>query len=108
VLCGGELMQEEMPGFKDKEAKNKTLLLAALRVAAVDAGHCADMPETDFAAIGGKKERLPPSLMANKRLVEARPSRRSTRARGQSSQSSRQSAAVLSCGGDVVPSLRPE
>ena len=81
MLCGGELMQEEMPGFKDKEAKNKTLLLAALRVAAVDAGHCADMPETDFAAIGGKKERLPPSLMANKRLVEARPSW-STLARG--------------------------
>ena len=70
VLCGGEMLQEEMAGFhsKDKDIKHKTLMLAALRVAALDAGHCADMPETDFAAIGGaKKERLPPGLMSNMR-----------------------------------------
>jgi hypothetical protein len=70
VLCGGEMLQEEMTGFnsKDKDIKHKTLMLAALRVAALDAGHCADMPETDFAAIGGaKKERLPPGLMSNTR-----------------------------------------
>lgn len=69
VLCGGEMLQEEMTGFiSNKDIKHKTLMLAALRVAALDAGHCADMPETDFAAIGGvKKERLPPGLMNNKR-----------------------------------------
>jgi hypothetical protein len=37
VLCGGEMLQEEMTGFhsKDKDIKHKTLMLAALRVAAL-------------------------------------------------------------------------
>jgi hypothetical protein len=65
VLIGGEMIQEEMPGLKDKDknSRHKTLLLAAVRVAASDVGHCAEMPETDFQSIGGKKERLPPSML---------------------------------------------
>ena len=63
MLAGGEMLQEEMQGFKDKNTKNKTLQLAAVRTAALDLGHSAEMPETDFQSIGGKKERLPPSML---------------------------------------------
>ena len=63
MLAGGEMLPEEMQGFKDKNTRNKTLQLAAVRAAALDLGHSAEMPETDFQSIGGKKERLPPSML---------------------------------------------
>lgn len=63
MLAGGEMLQEEILGLKEKTTKNKTLQLAAVRATALDLGHSADMPETDFQSIGGKKERLPPSML---------------------------------------------
>ena len=62
MLAGGELQPDEAQGIQDKQNKNK-LLLAAIRLAALDVGHCSDVPDTDFGPIGGKAERLPPSLL---------------------------------------------
>lgn len=69
MLAGGELLPDEVVGFtsKDINIKYKSLQLAAVRTAALDLGHCSDMPETDFESLGGKKERLPPSLLHVKR-----------------------------------------
>ena len=64
MFPGGELEPDESKGG----GKEKTSLkLAAVRVASLDVGQsCPDMPETDFASIGGKKERLPPGLLSMK------------------------------------------
>ena len=72
MFPGGELLSDEVAGFasKDKIIKYKALQLAAVRCAALDVGHCADMPETDFASLGGKKERLPPSLLPSLQLTK--------------------------------------
>ena len=52
----------------DSLAKNNKTIqnLGAFRAASLDLGQCPDIAETDFAALGGPKERLPSSLLSMK------------------------------------------